>query len=114
MRERKPLAKRALARRRKIHDARALRSARPAEVERAAQKRGSESSRKMVTAHAPIEARATERPSRALRPCDFEPPDQGTRSTAPIIVVIAARQLRYQTSTGERTPVQGPGVGYSI
>src|SRR5439155_25427059 len=53
-------------------------------------------------------------PPRALRPCDFEPPDQGTRSTAPIIVVIAARQLRYQTSTGERTPVQGPGVGYSI
>ena len=51
-------------------------------------------------------------PPRALRPCDFEPPDQGTRSTAPIIVVIAARQLRYQTSTGERTPVQAPGVAY--
>jgi hypothetical protein len=52
-------------------------------------------------------------PPRALRPCDFEPPDQGTRSTASVVIIIAARQLRHQTVTGKRTPVLASGVGYS-
>jgi hypothetical protein len=31
-----------------------------------------------------------------------------------VIVIIATRQLRHETAvTGERTPVQPPGVGYS-
>jgi hypothetical protein len=53
-------------------------------------------------------------PSRALWPRDFEPPDQGTRSTASIIVIIAARQLGHQAAIGDRMPVQGSGVGYLI
>jgi hypothetical protein len=49
---------------------------------------------------------------RALRPGDFEPPDQGTRRAASVLVV-AARQFRHQTAmTSERTAVQLLGVGY--